>query len=230
MNLRSTFFALCYDRMMARVERAGLHRKRQDLLGEASGRVLEIGAGTGANLPLYGAQIASLTVTEPEAHMMRRLVRKARDQVRATTVVQAPAEDLPFRDGTFDTAVATLVLCSVDDQRRAVTELRRVLRPGGSLLFFEHVRSGDPRTARLQDRLNWLNRFTVCCECNRQTLRTIQDAGFTVTRVEETELPRAPRMVRPAVMGVAVVPGPGAAGGSEATPEERSAVPATART
>ena len=103
-------------------------------------------------------------------------------------------------------AVSTLVLCGVDDQPRALRELRRVLRPGGRLLFIEHLRSGDPGTARLQDRMNWLNRLVVCCDCNRPTLDSIRAAGFTVTQVEHTELPKAPPFVRPAILGSATVP------------------------
>ena len=103
-------------------------------------------------------------------------------------------------------AVSTLVLCGVDDQPRALRELRRVLRPGGRLLFIEHLRSGDPGTARLQDRLNWLNRLVVCCDCNRPTLDSIRAAGFTVTQVEHTELPKAPPFVRPTILGSATVP------------------------
>jgi ubiquinone/menaquinone biosynthesis C-methylase UbiE len=104
------------------------------------------------------------------------------------------------------TAVSTLVLCGVDDQPRALRELRRVLRPGGQLLFIEHLRAGDPGTARLQDRLNWLNRLVVCCDCNRPTLDSIRNAGFTLTQTEHTALPKAPKFVRPAVLGRAAVP------------------------
>ncbi len=119
-------------------------------------------------------------------------------------MLRAPAEDLPFNDHTFDTAVSTLVLCGVDDQPRALRELRRVLRPGGQLLFIEHVRSEDPSRARLQDRMNWVNRLVVCCDCNRPTLASIREAGFTVTHLEHTALPKAPKFVSPAIMGVAM--------------------------
>jgi ubiquinone/menaquinone biosynthesis C-methylase UbiE len=206
MTLRTKFFAMTYDRQIARSERAGLHAFRQDLLAGAKGDVIEIGGGTGANLLCYGPAVGSLTITEPEPPMMRRLERKVREQAPGTKVLRAPAEDLPFDDGTFDVAVSTLVLCGVDDQPRALRELRRVLRPGGQLLFIEHVRSDDPRTARLQDRMNWLNRLVVCCDCNRPTLGSIQEAGFTITQVEHTALPKAPKFVSPTIMGVATVP------------------------
>jgi SAM-dependent methyltransferase len=138
--------------------------------------------------------------------MLRRLERAVREHRRDAKILRAPAEDLPFDDHSFDVAVSTLVLCGVDDQPRALRELRRVLRPGGRLLFIEHLRSGDPGTARLQDRLNWLNRLVVCCDCNRPTLDSIRAAGFTVTEVEHTELPKAPPFVRPMVLGSATVP------------------------
>ncbi len=206
MTIRTRLFAMTYDRQMAKTERAGLHDMRAGLLGGASGRVLEIGSGTGANLPLYGQAVRSLTVTEPEPAMVRRLEQRARAHAPDATVLRAPAEDLPFEDDSFDVAVSVLVLCGVADQPRAVRELRRVLRPGGTLLFLEHLRSTDPAIARLQDRLNWLNRIVVCCDCNRPTLHTIREAGFEVTGLEHTALPKAPKFVGPAVIGSATAP------------------------
>jgi ubiquinone/menaquinone biosynthesis C-methylase UbiE len=206
MTLRTKFFALTYDRQIAKSEQAGLRAFRQGLLAEAKGHVIEIGGGTGANLPFYGPAVEALTVTEPELPMLRRLERKVREQAPATKVLRAPAEDLPFDDDTFDVAVSTLVLCGVDDQPRALRELRRVLRPGGQLLFIEHVRSDDPHRAHSQDRMNWLNRLVVCCDCNRPTLGSIQEAGFTITQVEHTALPKAPKFVSPTIIGIATVP------------------------
>jgi ubiquinone/menaquinone biosynthesis C-methylase UbiE len=206
MGLRSRFFASTYDRFSKKSEEAGLAEMRSSLLAGASGDVLEIGGGTGANLGYYGAAVKSLTVTEPEPPMLKRLQRKAHEQNSQATVLRAPAEDLPFEDASFDTVVSTLVLCGVDDQPRAVRELRRVLRPGGRLIFIEHVRSDDPRTAKRQDRMNPLNRFLVCCDCNRPTLDTIRSTGFDVTELEQTELPKAPPFVRPLIIGTATAP------------------------
>jgi ubiquinone/menaquinone biosynthesis C-methylase UbiE len=202
MSLRWTILAPAYDRMSRKSEEAGLGTIRQSLLADAEGRVLEIGGGTGANLRYYDG-LASLVVTEPEPAMLRRLQDKAREQATAAEVVQAPAEDLPFEDASFDTVVSTLVLCGVD-QERSLGEVRRVLRPGGRLLFLEHVRSEDPALARFQDRMNRLNRFLVGCECNRETLTAIEAGGFTISRVERTMTPKAPKFVRPLVVGAAV--------------------------
>src|SRR5262245_55051193 len=120
MSLGGWVFACVYDRMTAGVEEAGLRAHRERLLATASGRVLEIGAGTGANLPFYREDVETLTVVEPEAPMARRLARRIREQPRAVTLVQAPAEQLPFADTQFDTVVSTLVLCTVIDQARAL--------------------------------------------------------------------------------------------------------------
>jgi len=206
MGLRSKFFALTYDRQIAKAEQAGLHAMRERLLAGASGDVIEIGGGTGLNLSCYGPEVRSLAITEPEPAMLRRLERRVHEQRPSATVLRAPAEDLPFEDHSFDVAVSTLVLCGVDDQPRALRELRRVLRPGGRLLFFEHLRSEDPAWARLQDRMNWLNRLVVCCDCNRPTLSTIQQAGFIITQVEHTALPKAPKFASPTIIGIATVP------------------------
>ncbi len=207
MTLRSRLFAMTYDRQMARVEKAGLRTLRAGLLTAASGKVLEIGGGTGANLPFYSEAVESVAMTEPEPSMLRRLKRKVPAQASAVTVVRAPAEDLPFNDDSFAVAVSTLVLCGVNDQPQALRELRRVLRPGGRLLFIEHVRSGDPHRARTQDRLTGISRFVVGCDCNRPTLDSIRDAGFTVTEIVHTALPKAPKFVRPAIVGSATAPG-----------------------
>ncbi len=204
MSLRKRLFAACYDRMSRSSEEAGLSAMRDGLLNDAGGRVLEIGGGTGVNLPHYLGTVESLVVTEPEPAMLRRLRAKAREQSPNAEILQAPAEDLPFEDDSFDTVVSTLVLCGVDDQAEALREVRRVLRPGGKLLFLEHVRSDDPKLARFQDRITWLNHALMGCDCNRSTLAGIEAAGFSISHVEQSTLPKAPKFVRPLIVGSAV--------------------------
>jgi SAM-dependent methyltransferase len=189
----SHLFAALYDSALRRGERAGMADHRRALLAAASGRVLEIGAGTGLNLPFYPDGL-DVVLTEPDAPMARRAGRP---------VVPAPAEALPFEDAAFDTAVSTLVLCTVADPARAIRELRRVLRPGGRLLFIEHVR-GEGRLARWQDRLNrpWRH-VGNGCNANRDTLAALRDGGFEVEARGDT-WHRMPRLIRPIVIGTAV--------------------------
>jgi ubiquinone/menaquinone biosynthesis C-methylase UbiE len=120
MSLRWTIMAPVWDRMTREMEEAGMRELRQGLLADATGDVLEIGAGTGANLPLYAAGLESLVVTEPQAPMLRRLQQRAHHDAPHAQVLRAPAEDLPFESDSFDTVVSTLVLCGVDDQPRAL--------------------------------------------------------------------------------------------------------------
>jgi ubiquinone/menaquinone biosynthesis C-methylase UbiE len=205
-----------YDHMMAKPEKAGLSAHRESLLGSASGDVLEIGAGTGGNLSFYGDRVRSLTLTEPEKPMVRRLQKHITQRRPDAKLLRAPAEDLPFNDDSFDTVVSTLVLCTVDDQPRALREVHRVLRPGGRLLFIEHVRSEDAKLARLQDRMLPINvRIGHGCHCNRPTLEGIRRAGFEVSRVDHDTLKHAPRFISPLIVGTAGL----AAVAGEATPE-----------
>jgi ubiquinone/menaquinone biosynthesis C-methylase UbiE len=203
MSIGGRIFARVYDPLMSGTESAGLRAHRGQLLAGAKGQVLEVGGGTGANLPLYAGGI-DLTITEPEQPMLTRLRRKLRASGRSARVLRAPAEDLPFVDGSFDVVVSTLVLCTVDDQPRAVRELRRVLRSGGRLLFIEHVRSGEPRLAKWQDRMNGVNRVLgQGCNCNRPTLDTLEANGFTVLDLEHDTFPKSPPWIRPLIIGSA---------------------------
>lgn len=207
MSAWGRLFAATYDRAMAGTEERCLRGHRERLLAGVEGRVLEIGAGTGANLPWYGAGVGALALAEPEAPMARRLERRARDERPDAQVVHAPAEALPFADDAFDVAVSTLVLCTVEDQPRALAELARVLRPGGSLVFIEHVRADEPGLARWQDRLNGLQRRVACgCNCNRPTVDGIRAAGFELVELTHDRLPKAPPIVRPLAVGAARLP------------------------
>jgi len=207
MSFGGWLFAAMYDRMLAGTEKAGLRERRARLLESARGQVLEIGAGTGANLPLYGPHIEALTVTEPEPPMARRLAKRLREQSRTADLVEASAEHLPLPDGQFDTVVSTLVLCTVPDPLRALREVWRVLKPGGQLLFIEHVRSDDAKLAKWQDRLNGLNRIVAHgCNCNRSTVDAIKQTGFTIRSLEKGSLAKVPPFVRPLVVGTAIKP------------------------
>ena len=208
MSIYGRFFAAVYDRMMAATEKDGLSAHRAAIVSQATGEVLEIGGGTGANLRHYGPGVTRLTITEPEQPMAKRVQARIAEHAPEARFLRAPAEDLPFADDSFDTAVSTLVLCTVDDQPRAVRELRRVLRPGGRLLFMEHVRADDPKLARLQDRMLPINRrIAHGCHCNRPTLETIRAAGFEVTELEHDTMAHAPKFIRPLIVGAARVSG-----------------------
>jgi ubiquinone/menaquinone biosynthesis C-methylase UbiE len=208
MSLYGRLFARFYDRGLAASEDAGLSAHRAALLADATGRVLELGAGTGLNLGHYDADaVRELVLTEPEEPMLRRLQpRAASGELRAATI-RAPAEQLPFDDGSFDTVVSTLTLCTVEDLPAALAEAHRVLVPGGRLLFLEHVRAQDERAARLQDRITPLwRRVAHGCHPNRDTLTAIEHARFEVQRVEHDRFPKAPRIVQPLISGIAIKP------------------------
>jgi ubiquinone/menaquinone biosynthesis C-methylase UbiE len=203
-SLRARFFAASYDHMCKGPEQAGLGAHRETLLAHAYGRVLEVGAGTGANLAYYGDGVEELVLAEPSEPMARRLGQKLAAGSRRAEVVPARAEKLPFPDASFDTVVATLVLCSVEDQPRALGEIRRVLRPGGKLLFIEHVRADEPKLARWQDRMNPINRVVADgCNCNRATLDAVGAAGFRVTELVRDRMRKAPPFVAPLAIGTA---------------------------
>jgi ubiquinone/menaquinone biosynthesis C-methylase UbiE len=201
----SWFSALAYDPFLWLGERAGMAQRRRRLLSTARGRVLELGAGTGLNLPHYPERVERLVLAEPEEHMVARLKRRRDELGRSAEIVSAPAEALPFDDESFDTVVSTMVLCTVADPQRALAEAHRVLASGGNLLFVEHVRADDERLARWQDRLQkpWES-FADGCICNRRTLELLRGEGFDVTVTERGAWRRMPPIVRPLVAGRAV--------------------------
>jgi ubiquinone/menaquinone biosynthesis C-methylase UbiE len=199
-------FAAIYDRAFEATEEAGLREMRREVLSKASGRTIDIGSGTGANLTLYPKQVTDLVLAEPDPHMLKKLRAKVGEADVTAEVVGAPAQALPFADASFDTAVFTLVLCTVPDPKAALAEAARVLRPGGRMLFIEHVRSENAGTARWQDRLEKPWRFLGDgCHCNRDTVATIEASPLTVDDVTQAELPKAPPIVRPLVRGSATL-------------------------
>lgn len=200
-------FAAIYDSFLKSSEEAGLHDMRRDLLAQTSGDVIDIGAGTGLNLELYPESVTRLVMAEPGEHMARRLRSNVKESGRTAEVVEAPAEALPFPDDSFDYAVFTLVLCTVDDPDAALAEAARVLRPGGRMLFIEHVRSDDPRLARWQDRFHGIWHFIGAgCNENRDTGAAIRRSPLEVESLIEGEFPKAPPIARPLIRGSARLP------------------------
>jgi ubiquinone/menaquinone biosynthesis C-methylase UbiE len=172
-------FAAFFDRMSRTVERKGMGDLRRNLLANATGRVVEIGAGTGLNFSHYPPVVTEVVATEPDPSMLRRAREAATRAPVPVRLERAGAEHLPVDDGFADTVVATLVFCTIPDPPAALAEIRRVLAPGGRVLFLEHVRAENPRLARWQDRLQPLwSRFGGGCHPNRDTIAAIEQAGF----------------------------------------------------
>jgi ubiquinone/menaquinone biosynthesis C-methylase UbiE len=195
-------YAAMYDLLSGPAERAGLREQRHGLLAQATGATIEIGAGTGLNLPHYPPAITRLVLIEPDPHMSRRLRRRAARLGRDAEILATTADQLPFPDASFGTAVVTFTLCSVPDEQAALREITRVLAPGGRLLFFEHVRSADEGIAAQQDKLPFPYPL-IGCHPNRDTLREIRASPLTVESVRAGELPKAPKIERPMIVGTA---------------------------
>jgi ubiquinone/menaquinone biosynthesis C-methylase UbiE len=201
--MKRRVFAALYDGMNKGTEAAGIRDERHELLAQAQGATIEIGAGTGLNLDHYPESVTRLVLAEPDEHMRRRLGRRAGVVRPAAELTDAGAGGLPFPDATFDTAVVTWVLCSVPDQRLALQEIARVVKPNGHLLFLEHVRSDDPQVAKWQDRIRPLYNHLAGCNPNRETLAAIQASAFEVESVRHGVVPKAPRFERPMIVGTA---------------------------
>jgi ubiquinone/menaquinone biosynthesis C-methylase UbiE len=166
--------AAVYDAFMLPQELLGMRRQRARTAGAATGRVLELGVGTGLNLPFY-LQADEVVGVDPDPHMLKRARRRAAQVHWPVRLVQASAESLPFDDGEFDSVVIALALCTIPDPEAAVREARRVLKRTGRALFLEHVRSRGRYVARLQDLVTpvW-TRLAGGCHPNRCSLQTIE--------------------------------------------------------
>jgi SAM-dependent methyltransferase len=177
-------FAASYERLVRRLEERLLGSLRRWVIGEARGRVLEVGAGTGLSFTFYGPGV-ELVATEPDPHMPWRARRRAAALGLAVDFRDAPAEALPFPDASFDAVVCTLVLCTVADPARALSRVRRVLKPEGRLRFVEHVR-GRGSQARAQDLVTpFWRRVGAGCHPNCPTVEAMRAAGFRLERMEE---------------------------------------------
>lgn len=199
-------FTLWYGAVMRRIDELGLAEVRRELLSEASGRVLDIGTGTGANLELFPAAVDQLVLSEPSSSMTQVLRRKLREQGRTDVeVFQAPAEALPFGAESFDYVTCTMVMCTMPDPEAGLREVARVLKPGGKLLFLEHVRSEDAGVAKVQDRLERPWRFFAAgCHCNRDSLAAIEASPLAVQDFKRGRMPLAPEFMKPLIVGSAI--------------------------
>jgi ubiquinone/menaquinone biosynthesis C-methylase UbiE len=196
-------FAKYYERMStSESERRYMEPLRKQLIAQASGLVLEVGAGNGLNFAIYDlTQVERVEAIEPDSTMLgyaRERVKSARVPI---TLTQATAEALPFADATFDTAVVTLVFCSVTDPLKGLQEIKRVLKPGGKLLMLEHVRSHNRLVALMQNAITpFTIRFAGNCHWNRDTLSTVRAAGFQIDTEQDHRLPIAGSFLTPLIL------------------------------
>lgn len=191
--------ALLYDAVMTPVGWLGLDRARRRLVSGLSGRVLEVGTGTGLLLPSYPPSVSDVVATDIDPDLLAR----ARPRRPGVSLIRADVQQLPFPDASFDAVVACLVFCTVADPARGLAEIRRVLRPNGQLRLLEHVRAPHPTVARLQDTLTpaW-SHLAMGCQLNRDTVPLVEASGFRIThraqmmRALVEELVAVPAQVR----------------------------------
>ncbi|MEH7113925.1 class I SAM-dependent methyltransferase [Neobacillus niacini] len=178
-------FPRWYDFFMGPLERRKFKRVRQDLLETATGKVLELGSGTGVNFPLY-RNVDHVIAIEPSQHMIDQSLSKLKLAVVPIKMVKASAERLPFEDHTFDTIVATLVFCTIPNVEEAIKELKRVCKPNGKILLFEHVKMENTVLSRMQEGLTplWKKICDGCC-LNRDTLEAFTSQGLKIESVEK---------------------------------------------
>ncbi len=213
LGLNERVFSWYYPRLAKFAEKAGLGLIRHDLLAQAAGRTVDIGSGNGINLDHYPGTVTDLLLVEPSIHMIDHLTHTVALRSESLTaapiraaIIQATAEALPIADSSFDTAVTSLVLCSVPDPDAALAEVARVLRPGGRLLFIEHVRAEDGSVlGSVQDIVEKPHRYLAAgCFPNRRTEELIESSPLEIERIEHTVHPRSFLTVRPMIVGSAI--------------------------
>lgn len=182
--VRHPVFARVYERMAPAFEAKGNAEHRDELLSALTGRVIEVGAGTGLNFAHYPPTVTEVLAVEPEPYLRAKAEQAAVSATVPVSVVDGVADQLPAPDASCDAGVSSLVLCSVPDQAAALAELWRVIRTGGELRFYEHVLSDDARLARAQRALDvvWPH-VAGGCHANRGTVDAIAGAGFTIEHV-----------------------------------------------
>jgi ubiquinone/menaquinone biosynthesis C-methylase UbiE len=180
-------------------------RQRRRALERARGRVLEIGFGTGLNLPHYPDSVESLTILDQESMLPARVDKRiATAHIPVEKHIMDASDRLPFEEGSFDSVTSTFTLCTIRELAAALAGIKRVLRPDGLFLFLEHGRSDDPKVARRQDRYNPIHKFLALgCNVNRPIGHLVEAAGFEVVDLERFLMPDAPRVVGEMYMGVA---------------------------
>lgn len=201
----SFLIAAVYDRILAQAEEACLMEWRRDLLKNTRGDVLEIGAGTGANLGFYPDTVNSLVLSEPDPHMRRQLNKKISNHSFDIRVSAGTAEEIEAENESYDYVVSSLVCCSVTKLEASLLEFRRVLKPGGRFVFLEHVaaQTGTPRR-RWQNLVNPLwRKMAGNCHLNRETELAIQAAGFKILEIKRESMRKAIPLVRPTIRGIA---------------------------
>jgi ubiquinone/menaquinone biosynthesis C-methylase UbiE len=199
-------FARLYARVAKDSEARGAAEHRTRMLAGCEGRVVEMGAGVGSNFAHYPDTVTEVIAVEPEPHLRAAALAAAATAPVPVRVIDGHAGSIPCRDGEFDGAVASLVLCTVPDQQLALSELYRALRPGGELRFYEHVRSHRPREARVQeiaDATIWPH-IAGGCKLSRDTMSGIERAGFEIEECERFAFSPARMMpAAPHILGVA---------------------------
>lgn len=209
-RVRHPIFARIFVRTSKTMEREGAADHRRRMLAGLAGRVIEVGAGSGLNFAHYPPGVTEVLAVEPEPYLREEARRSAARAPVQVTIVDGVAERLPAGDGEFDAAIASLVLCSVADQQAVLTEMRRVIRPGAELRFYEHVqadKAGMRRVQRVLDATVW-PRILGGCHSGRDTVAAIEAAGFELRDLERFRFPesRLPNPTSAHVVGIAVRP------------------------
>jgi len=208
LRLNERLFAFYYPRLVQLAENAEQRETRRELVSRAEGRTLELGAGSGLNLPHYTRRVTELVVTEPSPYMLEHLTARLGSDppsVGSWSLVQAGAEELPFEADSFDTVLGTYVLCTIPDPVQALDEVARLLKPDGRFLFLEHVHAGEgTMLGHFQDLVELPHRYLAAgCHPNRRTAALLDASPLEIERLQHSTQPRAFPTVRPTIIGSA---------------------------